>query len=49
MRKAKHYLRISSEEARVIITSLLRFRNTLIQQGRYTDCVDELITKLASV
>lgn len=48
MRNAKHYLLVSSEEARVIITSLLRLRNRLLQQGRYTDCVDELILKISA-
>ena len=48
MRKTNHYLLISSEEARVIITSLVRLRNRLLQQGRYTDCVDELLLKISA-
>ena len=48
MRNVKHYLLVSSEEARVIITSLLRLRNRLLQQGRYTDCIDELIFKISA-
>ena len=48
MRNVKHYLLVSSEEARVIIMSLLRLRNRLLQQGRYTDCIDELIFKISA-
>jgi len=48
MRKQKHYLYLSSEETSVVLQSLVRLKNRLIQEGRYTDCVDELILKVTS-
>ena len=48
MRKSFYYLLISPDETRVILHSLIRMKNRLIQQGRYTDCVDELIAKIAA-
>lgn len=38
--KLDHY------EIRIIIFALNELRNQLIQEGRYTDAVDELILKL---
>lgn len=34
-------------ERRLIILCLNEFRNRLIAEGRYTDCVDELLIKAA--
>lgn len=48
MRKQKHYLYLNSEETRLVLQSLIRLKNCLIQEGRYTDCVDELIVKVTS-
>ena len=48
MKKKSYYLTINSDETRVILHSLIRMKNRLIQQGRYTECVDELITKSAA-
>lgn len=48
MRKQNHYLYLSSEETSVVLQSLVRLKNRLIQEGRYTDCVDELILKVTS-
>lgn len=48
MRKNIRYLLISPDETRVILRSLIRMKNRLIQEGRYTDCVDELIAKIAA-
>lgn len=48
MRKQNHYLYLSSEETSVVLQSLVRLKNRLIQEGRYTDCVDELILKITS-
>ena len=47
MRKEKRYLHLSHEETRFVLQSLIRLKNKLHQQGRYTDCVDELILKLS--
>lgn len=46
MKKLKFYLYLSDTETSVILHSLIKMKNTLIQQGRYTDCIDELILKL---
>lgn len=43
----KRYLYLSNDELSVLMHSLVRLKNSLIQQGRYTDCVDELILKVA--
>lgn len=48
MRKQKHYLYLNSEETSVVLQSLVRLKNRLMQEGRYTDCVDELILKVTS-
>ena len=41
----KRYLYLSSKELNILLCSLIRLKNSLIQQDRYTDCVDELILK----
>lgn len=46
MFKKKYYLCLSSEEFSILVQALVQFRNSLIAQGRYTDCVDELIVKV---
>ena len=43
--KKKRYLYLSNEEHRIVVQSLVKLKNTLIQQGCSTDCVDELIVK----
>lgn len=48
MRDKKYYLFVNCEQTRIIIESLVRLKNVLIRQGRYTDCVDELIFKVAN-
>ena len=42
----KRYLYLNCEETRVVLQSLIRLKNALIQEGRYTDCIDELIMKI---
>ena len=46
MKDNKRYLYLIDEETRLVLKSLIRFKNKLLQQGRYTDCVDELILKV---
>ena len=43
--KKKRYLYLSNDEHRIVIQALVKLKNALIQQGRSTDCVDELIIK----
>ena len=38
--------KLDDYEVRIIILALNELRNQLIQEGRYTDAVDELIPKL---
>lgn len=49
MKKQKYYLPITDGEVRIILLSLIHFKNKLQQEGRYTDCVDELIVKISSL
>lgn len=46
MREKKSHLYVDSEERKLLLHSLVGLKNQLIQQGRYTDCVDELIFKV---
>ena len=46
MKKQKRYLYLDSNEYSVVLNSLIQFKNKLIQQGRYTDIVDEIIITL---
>lgn len=47
-REKKVYLSVNAADLRLIRTSLLALRNRLIAEGRYTDPVDELLTRLCS-
>ena len=40
--------KLTDDEARIIIMSLVELRNRLIEEGRYTDAVDEILVKLAA-
>ena len=40
------HLYVDSHERTLILHSLVELKNQLIQQGRYTDCIDELIFKV---
>jgi hypothetical protein len=44
--KQKKHLYLNESETSIVLHSLVRLRNALIEQGRYTDCVDELILKV---
>lgn len=48
MREKKNHLYVDSQERTLLLHSLLELKNQLIQQGRYTDCVDELIFKVVN-
>jgi hypothetical protein len=39
---------MDSQERTLLLHSLVELKNQLIQQGRYGDCVDELIFKVAN-
>ena len=46
MRDKFNHLYLGSHERKLLIHSLVELKNQLIQQGRYTDCIDELIFKV---
>ena len=48
MREKKTHLYLDGEERRLLLHSLVELKNRLIQEGRYTGCVDELIFKVVN-
>ena len=46
MLKKKHYLYLDEAEHSILVKSLVQMKNRLTQQGRFTDCVDDLIMKV---
>ncbi len=46
MGEKKNHLYVDSGERSILLHSLVELKNQLIQQSRYTDCVDELIFKV---
>jgi len=48
MREKKNPLYIDSQERSILLHSLVELKNQFIQQGRYTNCVDELIFKVVN-
>ena len=47
MKEGKYYLYLNYDEIKIIVQSLIMLRNNLLKQNRYTDCVDEIIIKIA--
>ena len=48
MREKFNHLYLDSHERKLLIHSLVELKNQLIQQDRYTDCIDELIFKVTN-
>ena len=48
MREKLNHLYVDSQERTLLLHSLVELKNQLIQQGRYGDCVDEIIFKVAN-
>ena len=46
MREKTFHVYVDSHDRSLLLQSLVELKNLLIQQGRYPDCVDELILKL---
>ena len=46
MRDKTYHIYLDSPERKLLIHNLVELKNQLIQQGRYTDCVDELVFKV---
>ncbi len=47
MREKKYHVYLSDEEYRLILHSLMDYRNQLIRDGKYTDVVDDLLIKMS--
>ena len=48
MKEQKYHLYLSDDEYRRVLQSLIRLKNSLIAQGRYTDAVDDVLCKVLS-
>ena len=48
MKEQKYHLYLSDDEYSRLIQSLIRLKNSLIAQGRYTDAVDDILYKVIS-
>lgn len=46
MRDKRYYIALDGYERGVIVNALNEMRNNLLQQGRYTDTVDEVLLKI---
>ena len=46
MFRKRYYLYLDDTEYSILVKSLVQMKNKLIQQGRFTDCVDDLILKV---
>lgn len=46
MKEQKNHLYLSDDEYRRVMQSLIRLKNSLIAQGRYTDGVDDVLCKV---
>ena len=48
MREQKYHLYLYDDEYSEVLQSLIRLKNSLIAQGRYTDAVDDILCKVIS-
>ena len=46
MREPKYHIYMNEEERKRVIQSLISLKNDLLEQGRYTDAVDDVLCKL---
>jgi len=47
MKEAKYHLYLDDNEYSRVIQSLISLKNSLIEQGRYTDAVDDVLIKMS--
>ena len=47
MKETNYHLYLNDSEYSRVIQSLICLKNSLIEQGRYTDAVDDILTKLS--
>lgn len=48
MKKLNYHLYLTDDEYSQVIHSLIELKNSLIQAGKYTDVVDDLLVRLIS-
>ena len=48
MREKKYHIYLTAEEQSRVIQSLIRLKNELLEQGKYTDAVDAVLCKVLS-
>ena len=48
MREEKFHIYLNDDEYSRLIQSLIRLKNSLIAQSRYTDAVDDILCKVLS-
>lgn len=46
MKTEKYHIYLSTRERNEIVASLINLKNRLIEQGRYTDAVDDILFKV---
>lgn len=46
MKGEKYHIYLSTKERNEIVYSLINLKNKLIEQGRYTDAVDDVLFKV---
>ena len=46
MREKKYHIYLTAEEQSRVIQSLIRLKNELLEHGRYTDAVDDVLCKV---
>lgn len=46
MKGEKYHIYLSAKERNEIVASLINLKNKLIEQGRYTDAVDDVLFKV---
>lgn len=47
MKSPKYHLYLTSKEYTQVISALVKLKNELISEGRYTDAVDDLLIKFS--
>ena len=46
MKGEKYHIYLSTKERNEIVASIINLKNKLIEQGRYTDAVDDVLFKV---
>ena len=47
MKTPKYHVYLTNEERSKVLKSLIDLKNAMMEQGRYTDLLDEVIVKLS--